>query len=146
MFSVVLSMIFKLKTIPLKRYQLITRNVSFSQYNKMSAPIFLSEDRVKELLDWDSLYIAVLQSMKATSLQKTNQPGRTIASVSNTPNLLYCMPGYLEDDKYGSLACKLVTYWPNNDKVRLPTIQANIMLFNETNGQLDAVSIYQYLN
>ncbi|GJQ72310.1 hypothetical protein Trydic_g3399 [Trypoxylus dichotomus] len=49
------------------------------------------------------------------------------------------MPGYLDTDELSSLACKVVTVFPNNVKHDLPSILANILLFNEKTGALEAI-------
>lgn len=60
------------------------------------------------------------------------------------------MPGFIGNYKlssgdqstvYNSLGCKLVTAFPQNEKLTpsKPSIMANIFLFNEQNGELKAI-------
>lgn len=100
--------------------------------------LYINEEQVKDLLNWDTTYKAVEVSMKGVSTGRANQEPRTATNASNSTVLL-SMPGYLNDARFGALACKLVTYNPNNGSKQIPTVNANILLFDEATGILKAV-------
>lgn len=70
------------------------------------------------------------------------QTARSRTQVIGKPNLLVTMPGYLDDQTYGALGCKLVTFFPTNSDLPkpLPSVLASIMLFDENTGLPKAVS------
>ncbi|KAJ8986144.1 hypothetical protein NQ317_005616 [Molorchus minor] len=102
--------------------------------------IFITEESVLKIIKWDETFEAVKTALLKVAKQRVVQQPRTFTGVLNSENLLLTMPGYLEDTKYGALACKLVTVWPNNVTLEkpLPTISANIALFDSENGTLKA--------
>lgn len=69
------------------------------------------------------------------------QSPRSFTSVAGKGALM-CMPGYLKDDVYGALGCKLVTAFGSNLKLQPPLqkILANVMLLDDATGVLKAVS------
>lgn len=50
------------------------------------------------------------------------------------------MPAYVSSKQ--ALACKLVTFYPNNAAENLETHMATILLFDESSGRLKAVNIF----
>lgn len=111
----------------------------------MSSILTISEETVLELLDWDNVFKASEAVMKSVSSRKAVLPERPFTGVSGTDNFLLTMPGYFPDEKYGALGCKLVTVFPDNpNKNGLPSILANVMLFDEKSGALQAVSDWNY--
>ncbi|KAJ8972039.1 hypothetical protein NQ314_000424 [Rhamnusium bicolor] len=106
--------------------------------------IFINEEEVLNLLNWDETFQAIETAMLKVSKERVVQNARNFTQVLNTKNLLLTMPGYLEDESYGGLSCKLVTMCPNNINIEkpLPTINANIMLFDHETGILKAVSLF----
>ena len=52
------------------------------------------------------------------------------------------MPAYVSSHK--SLACKLVSFFPDNSRNQLSTHVATILLFDETTGFLKAVIIIRH--
>nr|CAI5838288.1 unnamed protein product [Callosobruchus analis] len=103
--------------------------------------IYIDEATVKSLLKWEKTLEAVEIAMKRLSSGKAVQKPRTYTGIPNTENALLTMPGYLKDEKYGALGCKLVTYFPSNTKRAQPSpaINANIMILDETTGIMKAV-------
>lgn len=106
--------------------------------------LHLTEDRVRQLLDWNSVVLAVERSMIAVSSNRAVQTPRTFTRVLDKDDILLCMPGYLKNENGATLACKMVTAFPDNEKLKpaLSSILANIFLFNEINGKLKAVRIF----
>nr|CAH7766607.1 unnamed protein product [Callosobruchus chinensis] len=103
--------------------------------------LYIDETTVKSLLKWDKTVEAVEVAMKRLSSGETVQKPRTFTGIPNTDNVLLTMPGYLKDEKYGALGCKLVTSFPSNNKrgQALPAINANILILDETTGIMKAV-------
>lgn len=108
-----------------------------------SSLVYITEDRVRQLLDWEETLAAIEATLVAESQNRAVQNPRSFTYVLGTKDLLLCMPGYLQNDTSGTLACKMVTVCTNNEKLDppLPSIIANIFLFNEKTGQLKSVSI-----
>ncbi|XP_072379293.1 ketimine reductase mu-crystallin isoform X2 [Diabrotica undecimpunctata] len=106
--------------------------------------IYISEDMVLRLITWDQTFQAVETAMKKYSEKQTVQNARTKTQIINKPNMLVTMPGYLNDAKYGALGCKLVSFFPgNNDLPKpMPSVLANIMLFDENSGAVKAIRIW----
>lgn len=106
----------------------------------MSQLLYIDENRVKFLLNWDETIKAVEAALVANKRKNAVQNPRSITSI-NSNNLLLTMPGYLNDEKYGALGSKLVTCFEGNYKREhpLPNILANIALFDEDTGILKAV-------
>lgn len=108
--------------------------------------IFLSEEDIKSLLNWDDTLKATEAALKAASTKKSVQIQRVFAQIFDTPKWMLTMPGYLEDEKYGAWACKILSGNPDNNKLPtpLPDMLVNIMLLDENTGGLKAVSISIY--
>lgn len=104
--------------------------------------LYISEERVKKLLSWDLVFSAIEVSLACVSKERVVQNPRSFTILPESRNGLLCMPGYLQHDSYGALACKLVTSFSKNSTLEppLPTIIGNIFLFNEMTGVLNAVS------
>lgn len=103
---------------------------------------YISADRVRELLKWDPIYQAMETALVAVAEERAFQNARSATKVpGKDQQLLFTMPGYLEDREFGSLGCKLVTYFAGNSKrdKPLPTILAKIMLFDPETGDAQAV-------
>lgn len=104
--------------------------------------LYLSEETVRDLLNWKLVYEAVEVALKAVSEGKGILTPRSFTRVQDGKGLLLSMPGYLKDEQFGGLACKLVTSFPDNERLikPLPSINAHISLFDENTGVLEAVS------
>lgn len=110
--------------------------------------VHLTENRVRQLLDWRSVVDAVERSMIAVSSNRAVQTPRTFTRVLEKDDILLCMPGYLKNENSATLACKMVTAFPDNENLKptLSSILANIFLFNENNGKLKAVRYIYFLS
>ena len=108
----------------------------------MSNPIFIHEDQVKKLLNWDSTFDAVEAALESVYNKRAVQSHRTFTQSTTSKTLLLTMPGHLDNERFGALGCKLVTVAPDNINLEhpLPTINAQILLFEEATGILKAVS------
>ncbi|CAH1986706.1 unnamed protein product [Acanthoscelides obtectus] len=103
--------------------------------------LYINESNVKDILTWEKTFEAVEVAMKRLSSGQTVQMPRTHTIIPGSDNVLLTMPGYLKDEKFGALGCKLVTYFPGNPKrtEALPSINANIMILDEATGIMKAV-------
>ncbi|GLV34992.1 uncharacterized protein CBL_09472 [Carabus blaptoides fortunei] len=116
-------------------------NIVFYFSIMSSTLVHITEDRVRKLLDWEATLAAVETSLVAVSQNRAIQNPRSFTNVLGTKDLLLCMPGYVQNGTNGTLACKMVTVCANNEKLDppLPSILANIFLFNEKSGQLKGI-------
>lgn len=97
----------------------------------VSTPIrLISQADVERLLDLDRLIAALAAAFERLSAGAASVPGRTAA---NTPDgLLGVMPGYLPG---AGLEVKLVSVFAGNHARGLPSHQALIALFDDTDGR-----------
>jgi thiomorpholine-carboxylate dehydrogenase len=115
--------------------------VGVFQLAKMSEVLYLGEETVKRLLNWNATFRAMETAMESVCKKRAVQSARTFTKSSRTDSLLLTMPGYLDNGSFGALGCKLVTVAPNNANLEkpLPTINSHIMLFDDATGVLKAV-------
>ncbi|XP_068083725.1 ketimine reductase mu-crystallin isoform X2 [Anabrus simplex] len=106
-----------------------------------SPPLYLNNETVKQLLDWDKLVCVIERVMKAVSNPDDSnmvvQPPRTIMPVPEKDGVLLSMPGYSKADD--ALACKLVTAFPRNKQKGIPSIIATVLLFDAETGKVSVV-------
>lgn len=109
-----------------------------------SHTLFLTEEDVKTFIEWNSLFDAIKQIMADVSLKSTGedsliiQPPRTFMHMPLRKGVLLTMPGLSERKKV--LSCKLVTSFVDNQKKHgLPSILANVLIFDSDTGKLKAV-------
>lgn len=97
---------------------------------------------MKEFLKWDLVLPAIEAALVSVTNKRVVQNPRSFTILPKSRNGLLSMPGYLQHDEYGALACKLVTSFPTNLSLEppLPTIIGNILLFDDATGVLKAVS------
>lgn len=102
--------------------------------------VFISENKVQEILNWDQMYPAMDEAIRIVSSSKLVQPPRTILNIPDSQNSFSSVPAYMNDPKYGTLACKMVSIFPQNKDA--PSIISNIMVFCNVTGELKAVSLH----
>jgi len=90
----------------------------------------IAQSEVAELLDLDRLMEALERAFKALSAGSTSVPPRIAALVPD--GLLGVMPGYVPGL---GLEAKLVSVFPHNHDRGLPSHQALIAVFDETDGR-----------
>ncbi|HEY3859756.1 MAG TPA: ornithine cyclodeaminase family protein [Gammaproteobacteria bacterium] len=105
--------------------------------------LVLNASEVSALLDMDALIGALAPAMVELSAGRVSMPPRTAALVAERKSLLGVMPAYLPASR--TLSCKLVSVFPGNTTLKLPTHQAAVMLFDADTGTpkalLDGASI-----
>ncbi len=100
----------------------------------MSSIRLISKTDVESLLDVDALIDALADAFRKLSAGEASVPPRIAAS--NADGLLAAMPGYVRG---GGMLVKLVSVFPHNHDRGLPSHQALITLFDETDGRPLAV-------
>jgi len=105
--------------------------------------LVLNQEQVESLLDTDALIAALAPAMAELSAGRVSMPQRVAAMVQEASGLLGVMPAYLPSSR--TLSCKLVSVFPRNGSLGLPTHQAVVMLFDADSGApkalLDGASI-----
>ncbi len=95
----------------------------------MPTVLVVSDAEVRRLLDVEELAVALEEALVALCAGEVSVPPRVAA---RTPaGLLGSMPGYLPG---AGLAAKLVSVYPSNPAVGLPSHQAVIAVFDEATG------------
>ncbi|KAF2904601.1 hypothetical protein ILUMI_01573 [Ignelater luminosus] len=105
----------------------------------MASIVYISENRVRELLNWEETYKSIKCALESVSKERAFQDKRSAIKLGNTYNFLFSMCGGLSDKTYGGLGCKLFTYFPENFRKNEPALKANIFLLDEETGSLKAV-------
>lgn len=94
---------------------------------------FFDADEVDRRLPWDSLIDAIERIVVERG---GDAPGRTVHSVpvpEGTDASLLLKPGWVVGDV---IAIKAVTFFPDNGKLGLATVNAGVLLFSASNGTL----------
>ncbi len=99
--------------------------------------LFLNRKEVEALLDLDDLIDALASTMAEVSSGDVSQPPRIAAQVKERDGNLLVMPAYLPGS--GSLAVKLVSVFPQNHELGIPSHQALIAVFDAETGAPAAV-------
>jgi alanine dehydrogenase len=102
-----------------------------------SASIFfrlLNEADVARLLDMDELIDLMTDALRRFSAGQVVQPVRTVVTVGTDRQFLGVMPAYVRD--LPAIGAKVVTVFPGNAALDLPTHLATILLFSPQTGAL----------
>ena len=92
--------------------------------------IYLDEERVRSLLQWDPLIDAMERALAAFSTGRVRQPVRTILTIEENRRFLGVMPA-VDDDVMGA---KLVSFYPANEGSAFPTHNGTILLLDTRTG------------
>uniref|UniRef100_A0A182QRY9 Ketimine reductase mu-crystallin n=1 Tax=Anopheles farauti TaxID=69004 RepID=A0A182QRY9_9DIPT len=131
--------------------------------NTRLRPVFIDEDQVKQLLNWQDAQYVIEQAFVAVSNQArepgvrssdqpvSSQPARTFVQAEG--GVLLCMPGFVGQhrltsgsaERTSTLACKLITSFRKNASVGLPSINGEVFVFNSSTGKLEAIVEANYL-
>lgn len=93
--------------------------------------IFLDEEGVRKLLDWDELMAAMERVLAEFSRGAIVQPVRSVITVEENLSYLGVMPAVAGD----VMGLKLVTFYPKNAPTQIPTHQATILLYRTATGE-----------
>ena len=99
--------------------------------------LVLNQQEVGSLLDIDQLVEALAPAMADLSAGSVSQPLRTGAQVPEYEGMLAVMPVYLPSSK--ALATKLVSIFPQNARLDLPTHLAIVAVFDAATGSPVAI-------
>ena len=94
--------------------------------------LVLNRPEVEALLDLNQLVEALAPAMAELSAGAVSMPPRVAAMVCDRGGLLGVMPAYLPSSK--TLAVKLVSIFPGNASLDLPTHQAVVAIFDAATG------------
>src|SRR5215468_3986997 len=97
--------------------------------------MYLSEERVRGLLGWDSLIAAMETALANFSLGRVIQPARNMLTIEEGKRYLGIMPAVAED----AMGAKLVSFYPGNAGTGVPTHMAMVLLFRPDTGEPLAV-------
>jgi ornithine cyclodeaminase/alanine dehydrogenase-like protein (mu-crystallin family) len=97
--------------------------------------MYLSEERVRGLLRWDSLIAVMETALASFSLGRVLQPVRNMLTIEEGKRYLGIMPGVAED----AMGVKLVSFYPGNAGTEVPTHLAMVLLFRPDTGEPLAV-------
>src|SRR6516225_9347091 len=97
--------------------------------------MYLSEERVGDLLRWDHLIAAMETALASFSLGRVLQPVRNMLTIEEGKRYLGIMPAVADD----AMGVKLVSFYPGNAGTEVPTHLAMILLFRPDTGEPLAV-------
>lgn len=106
---------------------------------RMSFVKLIPDDFVKNCLEWKTLVPVIEKSLVDISIKNksTIQPPRLFMDIPDKQGLFLAMPSYSENEH--ALACKLVTSFPQNKSIGIPSVLANILLFDPITGKIKAI-------
>lgn len=102
--------------------------------------IFVDEEQVKRMVDTPNAFKSIENSYKLFSSGKTITP-KTISMKINK-GMFFAFPSFLNGHKY--FISKLATFFPENRKKGLPSIQPNIFIYDSSNGSLVGIISARY--
>jgi ornithine cyclodeaminase/alanine dehydrogenase-like protein (mu-crystallin family) len=97
--------------------------------------MYLNEERVRDLLRWDSLIAVMETALASFSLGRVLQPVRNMLTIEEGKRYLGIMPAVAED----AMGVKLVSFYPGNAGTEVPTHLAMVLLFRPDTGEPLAV-------
>src|SRR5262249_37088344 len=97
--------------------------------------LYLDEQRIRGLLDWDQLIATMETALAAFSAGRVLQPVRNMLTIEEGRRYFGSMPAVAED----AMGAKLVSFYPGNAGTGVPTNLAMILLFRPDNGEPLAV-------
>ena len=101
----------------------------------MQPMLYLSEERVGELLRWPELIDTMERALADFSLGKVLQPVRNMLTIEEGKGYLGIMPAVAK----AAMGAKLVSFYPGNAGTRVPTHLAMVLLFRSDTGEPLAV-------
>lgn len=105
--------------------------------------LVLSQAEVRDLLDPRRLIDALAAAMADLSRGAASMPARIAVRVAERDGILAAMPAYLPSTR--ALASKLVSLFPHNAGLSLPTHQAVIVVFDAATGSPLALLDGEYI-
>ena len=106
-------------------------------------PILLSETDVRQLVAMDDLIETMARTLAAFSAGAVSQPVRSVVEIAPRRAFFAAMPAFVADPP--ALGAKLVTVYPRNQTLDLPSHLATIVLLDPDTGELLALMDGRYL-
>jgi ornithine cyclodeaminase/alanine dehydrogenase-like protein (mu-crystallin family) len=97
--------------------------------------LYLDEEQVRALLQWDELIPAMENALAQFSLGQVVQPVRNMLTVEEGKRYLGIMPAVADE----AMGAKLVSFYPGNEEIGIATHHAMILLFRPDTGEPLAV-------
>jgi ornithine cyclodeaminase/alanine dehydrogenase-like protein (mu-crystallin family) len=97
--------------------------------------LYLDEERIRELLQWDRLISTMENALAAFSRGRVLQPVRNMLTIEEGKRYLGIMPAVADD----AMGAKLVSFYPGNAGSGVATHLAMILLFRTDTGEPLAV-------
>jgi len=97
--------------------------------------LYLDEERIRELLQWDRLISTMENALAAFSRGRVLQPVRNMLTIEEGKQYLGIMPAVADD----AMGAKLVSFYPGNAGSGVATHLAMILLFRTDTGEPLAV-------
>lgn len=94
-------------------------------------PRFFGPGEVEQLLPWDLLIAAIEQVVTEDGAFAPERTVHAVPDGDGNDAAFLMKPGWVAGDV---IAVKAVTFFPNNGKLDLPTINAGVLLFSGANG------------
>lgn len=93
--------------------------------------IYLQEDRVAELLQWNDLIAAMERALTWFSTRKVVQPVRSVLTIEENCRYLGIMPAATGE----VMGAKIVSFYPANEGTEHPTHNGSILLLDTHTGR-----------
>ncbi|XP_075224748.1 ketimine reductase mu-crystallin isoform X2 [Lycorma delicatula] len=103
----------------------------------MCSPLYITDDQVKKLLDWNTVITAVEDAFRDVSTDSVIQPPRLLMQIPPKNGVFLALPAFSQTKD--ALACKLVTSFENNPLKGLPTVLGIILYFDPDTGKIKAI-------
>jgi ornithine cyclodeaminase/alanine dehydrogenase-like protein (mu-crystallin family) len=97
--------------------------------------LYLDEERIRDLLNWDQLITSMENALAAFSRGQVLQPVRNMLTIEEGKRYLGIMPAVADD----AMGAKLVSFYPGNAGSGVATHLAMILLFRTDTGEPLAV-------
>ncbi|MEM9650647.1 MAG: ornithine cyclodeaminase family protein [Actinomycetota bacterium] len=94
-------------------------------------PSFFSPARVAGLLPWSALIDAIERTVTADGAEAPERTVHSVAVPGGADASLLLKPGWVAGEV---IAVKAVTFFPENGRRNLPTVNAGVLLFSGTDG------------
>jgi len=105
--------------------------------------LFLNRSEVESLLNLDQLIECLAPAMASLSAGNVSMPARGVVEIQENRGLLASMPVYVPSSQ--TLSTKLVTVYPDNERLGIPSHQAVVLVFDSKTGtplaMMDGASI-----
>jgi len=96
-------------------------------------PLFINKERVNELLTMNECIDVMEKTFRSLATGECLQPLRSLMWLPDKSGILGMMPGYAAGP--GVMGIKIITVFPANKNIGLPSHQGVVILFDAKNGE-----------